>query len=158
MVRGHAPRSARVEAAVRAAAAARAPNLGSPARVPSSDLPPAPGSARGHAPRSVLVEAASRAVAVAQASRVDNEAEAGGSRLALVLNLRAPAETAQRVGTRAAVPRGQTALAAPGAAIVVEGAGVVQVPEVGEVVAVHVVAVAGVKAKVLDGDSLLQGV
>ncbi len=148
VVRGHAPRSARVEAAVRAAAAARAPNLGSPARVPSSDLPPAP----DRAPRSVQVEAVGEEVAVAKAPRQGNKAEAGDSRLVPALNRRAPADTAQRVGTRAAVPRGQTALAAPGAAIVVEGAGVVQVPEVGEVVAVHVVAVAGVNAKVQYGD------
>lgn len=133
---------------------AEAAKLGSPARVPGSEFLPTPGVL----PRSALVEAAGRAVAAAQAPREDNGAEAGGSRLALVLNPRTPVGTAQRVGTRAAVPRGQTALAAPGAALVVEGAGVVQVPEVGEVVAVHVVAVAGVKAKVLDGDSLLQGV
>lgn len=133
---------------------AEAAKLGSPARAPSSDLPPAPVVL----PRSALVEAAGREGAVAQPPRKDNEAEAGCSRVALVLNPRAPVGTARSAAIKAAVHHALTALAAPGAALVVEGAGVVQVPEVGEVVAVHVVAVAGVKAKVLDGDSLLQGV
>ena len=123
----------------RAAAAARAPNLGSPARVPSSDLLPAPGVLL----RSALVEAAGRAVAVAQAPREDNEEEAGGSSLALVLNPRAPVGTARSAAIKAAVKHEQTALAAPGAVEVSEGV---------EVVAVHVVAVAGVNTKGQYGD------
>ncbi len=74
----------------------------------------------------------------------------------LVLNPRAPADTAQRVATRAVVARGQTApvvlAAVPEAA---EGAGAVEaVAGAGAAEA----AANGDKAKLLIGDSLLQGV
>ena len=76
----------------------------------------------------------------------------------LVLNPRAPADTAQRVDTRVAVARGQTApvvlAAVPEAA---EGAGAVEAG-VGAGAGAAEAAVSGVKPKVLIGDSLLQGV
>ena len=61
---------------------------------------------------------------------------------------------------RAAVARGQAAPAVPIAVpVVAEGAEVVEVPAAGEVEEAGVeAAVVGVKAKVLIGDSLLQGV
>ncbi len=130
----------------RAAAVAQAPNSGSPARVPSSELRLAPGAAL----RSAQVEAAGRgAAAVVQAPGQGNEAEEGASKLVLVLNLRAPAETARQVDTRAAVAHGQTAPAVPIAApVVAEGAKAVEVPAAGEAEEAGVEAVAGVKAKV----------
>ena len=85
-----APRSSRVEAEGWAAGAGQAPSNGNPARVPSSELRPAPGAAH----RSVQVEAVGREVVVAQAPGQGSEAKEGGSRFALVLNPRAPAETA----------------------------------------------------------------
>ncbi len=131
---------------------AQAPSSGSPASVRSSELPPAPGAA----PRSVQVEAVGREVAVAQAPGQGNKAEAGGSRLAPVLNPRAPAETAQRVDTRAAVAHGQIAPVVLTAVPVVAEGGVVGAA--GEAEEAGVEAVAGANAKVLNGDPLLQGV
>jgi len=93
---------------------------------------------------------------VARAPGQGNKAEAEVSRLVLVLNPRAPADTAQRVDTRVAVARGQTApvvlAAVPEAA---EGAGAV---EAGAGAEAAEAAASGVKPKVLIGDSLLQGV
>ncbi len=139
------------------AGAAQAPSNGSPARVLSSELPPAPEAL----PRSARVEAAGGEVAVAKAPGQGNKAEAEVSKLALALNPRAPAETAQLVATRAVVARGQTALVVPIAVSeVAEGAGGMEVPAAGEAEEAEAVeeAVVGVKAKVLIGDSLLQGV
>ncbi len=140
----------------KAAAAARAPNSGNPARVPSSELPPEP----DRAPRSALAEAAGGEVAVAKASGQGNKAEAEVSKLAPVLNALAHAETAQLVATRAVVARGQTALVVRTAAPeVAEGAEVTEAPAAGEAEAGDVEeAVVGVKARILNGDSLLQGV
>ena len=136
---------------VRAAEAAEAPSNGNPARVPSSELRPAP----DRAPRSALVEAAGRAVAVAQAPGQGNKAEAEVSRLAPVLNPRAPAETAQQVDTRAAVAHGQIAPVVLTAVPVGAEGGVVGAA--GEAEEAGVEAVAGANAKVLNGDPLLQG-
>ncbi len=147
-----AVRAAKDPAVGQAAGAAQAPSNGSPARVQSRGLRPAPDTV----PHSVQVEAAGREVAVAQAPGQGNEAKEGGSRLALVLNPLAPAETAQRVATRVAVARGQIAPAVPIAVpVVAEGAGAVEaVAGAGAAEA----AANGDKANLLIGDSLLQGV
>ncbi len=152
-----APRSALVEVVVRVAGAAQAPSNGSLARVPSSELPPAP----DRAPRSVQVEAVGEEVAVAKAPGQGNKAEAEVSKLALALNPLAPAETAQREATRVAVARGHTApVVRTAAPEVAEGVEVTEAPAAGEAEEAGAVeaAVNGVKAKVLIGDSLLQGV
>ena len=160
-----APHSSREEAAVQAvkdlavgqaAGVAQAHSNGSPARVPSRGLRPAPEALR----RSVQVEAAGGEVAGAKAPGQGNKAEAEVSKLALALNALAPAETAQRVDTGVAVARGQTApvdlTAVPEVA---EGAEVTEAPAAGEAEAGDVEeAVVGVKARILNGDSLLQGV
>ena len=136
---------------VRGAEAAEAPSNGNPARVPSSELPPA----LDRAPRSAQVEPAGRAAAVAQAPGQGNKAETEVSRLAPVLNPRAPAETAQRVDTRAVVAHGQIAPVVLTAVPVVAEGGVVGAA--GEAEEAGVEAVAGANAKVLNGDPLLQG-
>ncbi len=94
---------------------------------------------------------------MAQAPGQGNEAEAEVSKLVLVLNPRAPAETACQVDIRAAVARGLAAPAVPIAVpVVAEGAAAVEVPAAGEAEEAGVEAVAGVEAKVLNGDSALQ--
>ena len=97
---------------------------------------------------------------MAKAPGQGNKAEAGDSKLVPALNPRAPAETARRVATRAAVAHGHTALVVLTAVQeVAEGAGAMEVPAAGEAEGAGVeAAVNGVKAKVLIGDSLLQGV
>ncbi len=151
-----AVREAKDPAVGQAAGVAQAPSNGSPARVPSRELPPAPEVLH----RSVQVEAVGEEVAVAKAPGQGNKAEAGDSKLVPALNPRAPAETAQRVGTRAAVAHGHTAPVVLAAVPeVAEGAGAMEVPAAGEAEGAGVAAaVNGVRAKVLIGDSLLQGV
>ena len=156
-----APRNNLVEGAVlaadKAAGAAQAPSNGSPARVPSSELRPAP----DRAPRSALVEAVGREVAAVQAPGQGNKAEVEGSKLVLVLNPRAQAEAGQRVVTKMAVALGQTALVGPIAVPeVAVGAEVTEALVAGEAKGAGAVeeAVGGVKAKILIGESLLQGV
>ncbi len=146
-----APRSSREAAAVRAAGVGEALSNGNPARVPSSELPPAPGAAL----RSAQVEVVGQEAVAAQAPGQGNKAEAEVSRLAPVLNPRAPAETAQQVDTRAAVAHGQIAPVVLTAVPVVAEGGVVGAA--GEAEEAGVEAVAGANAKVLNGDPLLQG-
>ena len=146
-----APHSNRVEAAGRAAGVAEVPSNGSPARVPSSDLPPA----LEVAPRSAQVEALGREVAEAKAPGLGNKAEAEASNPVPALNPRAPTEAAQQVATRVVIAHGQTAPVVPIAVpVVAEGAGVMEVPAAGVAEGAGAVeaAVAGVKAKVLIGD------
>jgi len=97
---------------------------------------------------------------VAKAPGQGNKVEAEVSRLVPALNRRAPVETAQRAVTRAAVAHGQTALVVLAAVPeVAEGAGAMEVRAAGEAEGAGVeAAVNGAKAKVLIGDSLLQGV
>ncbi len=96
-------------------------------------------------------------VAVAKVPGQGNKAEVGDSRLVPALNPRAPAETARRVATRAAVAHGHTAPVVLAAVPeVAEGAEVMGVPAEGA--GAVEAAVKGVRAKVLIGVSLLQGV